>query len=110
MKFTLQNAKQFGWEGIKGFEYSNKDDFANASIAYAEVDGGHGKIKNIKSDRVYIITDGEGEFIINEEVVLVKKTDAVIIPKNMPYDYRGKMKIFLIDLPAFTPDADVKVS
>ena len=68
MKFTLQNAKQFGWEGVKGFEYSNKNDFQNVSIAYAEISGRHGKIKNTKSDRVYIIFEGKGEFILNDKV------------------------------------------
>ena len=109
MKFTLEKAKQFGWDGIKGFEYSNKDDFTNASVAYAEVTGRHGKIKNIKSDRVYIVVEGEGEFILDDEAISVKKMDAIIVPKNTPYDYHGNMKIFLVDMPAFTPDADIKL-
>ena len=109
MKFTLQNAKQFGWDGIRGFEYSNKSDFSNVSIAYAEITGWHGKIKNIKSDRVYIIFDGEGEFILNDEIISVQKMDAVIVPKNTPYDYHGNMKIFLMDLPAFEAENDIKI-
>jgi quercetin dioxygenase-like cupin family protein len=109
MKFTLQNAKQFGWEGVKGFECSNKNDFPNVSIVYAEVNGRHGKIRNIKSDRVYIVFDGEGEFILNDEVIPVQKMDVIIVPKNTPYDYRGNMKIFLVDLPAFEEGADIKL-
>ncbi|OGF26681.1 hypothetical protein A2477_03095 [Candidatus Falkowbacteria bacterium RIFOXYC2_FULL_47_12] len=109
MKFTLQNAKQFGWEGVKGFEYSNKNDFQNVSIAYAEISGRHGKIKNTKSDRVYIVFEGEGEFILDGKVIPVQRMDALIVPKNTPYDYHGAMKVFLMDLPAFEEGNDVKL-
>lgn len=109
MKFQLKNAKRFGWKGVKGYEYSAKEDFKNASVAYAEISGRHGKIRNVKSDRVYIIAEGKGEFIINGEVVPVEKTDVIIIPKNTPYDYQGEMKIFLVDCPAFEKGADVKL-
>lgn len=76
MKFRLKDAREFGWNGIKGFAYNSKEDFEKASATYIEVDGRHGKIKNI-------------------------------IPKNTPYDYEGRMKLFLVDCPAFEEDADV---
>ncbi len=82
MKFQLKNAGKFGWKGIKGYEYSTKEDFKNASVAYVEVTGRHGKIKSIKDDRVYIVAEGKGEFIINDKVVPVKEKDVIIIPKT----------------------------
>ena len=109
MKFQLKNAKTFGWKGVKGHAYNTKEDFKNASVAYAEINGRHGKIRNIKSDRVYIVVGGKGEFIINDKVVPVKEKDVIIIPKNTPYDYQGEMKIFLVDCPAFERDADIKL-
>jgi len=109
MKFELRNAKTFGWEGIKGFEYNTKEDFEKASVVFAEVSGRHGKIKNIKSERIYIVVEGKGEFIINDEVVPVERNDVIIIPKNTPYDYQGKMKMFLVDTPAFEKGADIKL-
>ena len=110
MKFELKNAREFICaEGIKGFEYNTEKDFENASVVFAEVTARHGKIKNVKCDRVYIVIDGKGEFIINDEVIPVEKNDVIIIPKNTPYDYQGKMKIFLVDTPAFDRDADVNL-
>ncbi len=109
MKFQLKNANAFGWKGVKGHAYSTKEDFKNASVAYVEINGKHGKIRNIKSDRVYIIAEGKGKFIINDKVVPVEKMDVIIIPKNTPYDYQGEMKIFLVDCPAFEEDADIKL-
>ncbi len=112
MKFTLKGARQFEWEGLKGWAYNSKEDFASASGVYFEVVGSHGKIKTTKSDRVYFIVDGKGEFIINEEVIPVEKSDMVIVPKTTPYDYRAKegvLKLFLVHTPAFDPDSEVKL-
>lgn len=109
MKFSLKDAKPFSVEEIKGFEYNTKQDFANASVVFAKVKGRHGKIKNVKSDRVYIVVDGEGKFVIDGKETEVKKNDVVIVPKNSPYDYQGNMKIFPVDCPAFEKDADMKL-
>ncbi len=112
MKFKLKDANVFGWEGLKGWGYSSKDDFSNASAAYFEVTGKHGMIKNTVSDRIYLVLDGKGEFIIDGEVIPVEKTDVVIVPKNTPYDYQAKegvLKLFLAHAPAFDSSADVKL-
>lgn len=112
MKFTLKKAIKFGWKGLKGWAYNSKEDFANASSAYIEVTGRHGKVRSEKSDRIYLILEGEGEFVVNEEVVPVKKMDVVIVPKNTPYDYRavkGTMKLFFVHVPAFSPEAEIKL-
>lgn len=112
MKFSLNNAKAFGWEGIKGWAFNSKEDFENASAAYFEVTGSHGKIKTTRSDRVYLVLEGKGEFIINNEVVPVEKDDVVIVPKNTTYDYRTTgevLKLFLVHAPAFDPKKEVKL-
>ena len=112
MKYKLNKVFKFGWKGIKGWSYNSKDDFSNASAAYFEVTGRHGKIKTTHSDRIYYILDGKGEFIINDEVLSVTKTDVIIVPKDTPYDYRaigGVMKLYLVHSPAFEPDAEVKL-
>lgn len=111
MKFKLKDAKKFGWEGLNGWAYNSKEDFADASAAYFEVTGKHGKTKSTKSDRIYYIIDGKGEFIINGEVIPVEKNDVIIAPKNIIYDYRAKegtLKLFLVHAPAFDPDNEIK--
>lgn len=109
MKFTKNNARKFEWGGIEGYAYSSKEDFPNMSCAYIIVTGKHGKIKNIKSDRTYFVVEGEGEFVVNDKSISVKAGDVVMIPKNIPLDYNGKMKLVLVDSPAFDPDAEVKL-
>ena len=112
MKFTLKNAGDFGWEGLKGKAYSTAEDFANASGAYFEVTGSHGKTKSTKSDRVYFIIEGQGEFIVDDKVIEVAKSDMIIMPKNKVYDYKAKngvMKMFLVHTPAYDSDADIKL-
>ncbi|VVB59878.1 Cupin domain protein [uncultured archaeon] len=109
MKFELKNAIKFGWNGLKGWAYSSKDEFKNASAAYFEVDGSHGKIRNKLSDRIYYVLEGKGEFIINDKIISVKTSDVIIVPKNTPYDYRGKMKLFLVHTPAFDAEFDEKL-
>lgn len=69
----------------------------------------HGRAKNLKSDRIYFVIEGTGEFIISEETIPVKETDVVIVPKNTEYDYKGKMKIFLVHSPAYDPEADIDI-
>ena len=112
MKFKLKDGFPFGWEGLKGWAYNSKEDFPNSSAAYFEITGKHGKIKTTKSDRIYFVIEGKGEFIIDKKVVPVEKTDVIIIPKNTPYDYRSidsTMKLFLVHCPAFDPEAEVKL-
>ncbi len=108
MKFELKKAKRFGWNGLKGWVYNSKEEFKNSSAAYFEVDGSHGKVKTTLSDRVYFVIEGKGEFIINRKVIPVRKSDVVIVPKNTAYDYKGKMKLFLVHAPAFDAEFEEK--
>jgi mannose-6-phosphate isomerase-like protein (cupin superfamily) len=107
MKFKLKDAKEFTVGEIKGYEYNTKEDFEKASVAFAKVKGKHGKLKNIKSDRVYIITEGKGKFIIDGKEVEVEAKDVIIIPKGTPYDYSGDMELFVVDTPSFEKEADI---
>lgn len=112
MKFTLKQGHQFGWDGITGTAYNSQEDFSNASAAYFEVTGNHGKIKTSLSDRIYYVVEGKGEFIIDEEHILVEKTDVIIVPKNTPYDYcaiDGILKLFLVHTPAYDQNAETKL-
>jgi len=112
MKLTLEKANKFDWEELKGFAYNSADDFANLSGAYLEVTGSHGKVKTSYSDRIYYIIEGNGEFIIDNNIIEVTKTDVIIIPKNTPYDYKaigGVMKLFLVHSPAYNSDKEEKL-
>ncbi|MFH1398912.1 MAG: cupin domain-containing protein [Candidatus Woesearchaeota archaeon] len=109
MKFKLKDAYKFGWDGLKGWAYNSKEDFENASAAYFEVNGSHGKVKSTNSDRIYLVLEGSGKYIIDGKIVEVEKDDVIIVPKNTTYDYTGKMKLFLVHCPAYDEKSEVKL-
>lgn len=113
MKFKFKEKGEFSWEGLKGFIYSDKDDFPFASAIAFEVKGSHGKVKSLVSNRVYLILEGKGEFIIDGKVIPVEPTDVIIVPKNTAYDYRAvdgtTLKLFLVHTPAFDAEKEVKL-
>ena len=112
MKFSLKNAIKKGWDGLTLYPYNSKEDFPNASAAYFEVTGSHGKVKTRRSDRIYYVLEGEGEFIIDGKTVQVEKTDVIIVPKNTPYDYKATkdtLKLFLVHCPAFDAEFEEKL-
>ncbi len=112
MKFTLKNAKDFGWKDLKGKAYNSYEDFKNVSAAYFEVTGSHGKVKTTHSDRVYLVLEGKGEFTIEGEKIPVEKDDVIIVPKNNEYDYRATekvLKLFLVHSPAYLPEAEINL-
>jgi len=112
LKFKLKDAHQFGWKGLKGWAINSKEDFEGASAAMFEVTGRHGKVKSLISDRIYLVLEGKGKFVINGKVIPVEKDDVIIVPKNTPYDYKavkGKLKLYLIHIPAFDDKKEVKL-
>ena len=106
-RFIKDKAFPVSWEGIKAWSYTSKDNLSSGSAIVFEVDGNHGKIMSKVSDRVYYVIEGSGEFINNKDNMKVKKGDVIIVDKNTPYDYRGKMKLFLVHIPAWDESQEV---
>lgn len=79
----------------------------NFSAALIEIDGRHIKMKCLKEDRIYYVVEGEGEFIVKDEINSVKAEDLMFVPMGTPYSFSGKMKILLICSPEFNPEDDV---
>ena len=79
------------------------------SCALIEINGNHGKIKSLKSDRIYFILTGKGIFWVDGKEHAVSEGDLVFVPKKTPYNIIGKMKYFLVNSPAFDPKEDVNL-
>ena len=112
LKYKLSNAYKFGWKGIEGWAYNNKNDFNRASAAIFKVRGRHGKVKSLVSDRIYLVLEGRGEFLINKKTIPIEKNDVIIIPKNTPYDYkttRGILSLYLVHVPAYDEKKEIKL-
>lgn len=112
MKFNKDNALKIEWEGAEAWAYSSSDDLESGSAIYFEIKTHHGKCMSKKSDRIYYIVDGQGEYEIDGKTIRVKKSDVIIVPKNTPYDYKAikdtLLRVFLVHIPAFDPEAEVK--
>jgi mannose-6-phosphate isomerase-like protein (cupin superfamily) len=85
-------------------EYKVNSDFSGALI---EINSVHGKLKCLNEDRIYFIIEGKGEFDLDGEVSDIGEGDLIFVPKDTPYNIKGKMKYFLLCSPEFNPEDDV---
>ncbi len=106
-KFAYDKAFPLSWEGINARSYTSKEDLPSGSAIVFEVDGSHGKVLSKVSDRIYYVVEGKGKFITEERETDVGTGDVVIVDKNTPYDYKGKMKLFLVHIPAWDETQEV---
>jgi mannose-6-phosphate isomerase-like protein (cupin superfamily) len=100
-RHTLDTGKEIGRPGVRGHPYSTHEDFARLSCGLFQVEGGrHGLIRNEHADRLYLVLEGEGRFTVAGESFAVQAGEVVIVPRQTPYDYEGRMKLFLVHAPA----------
>jgi len=110
MKFPLETAWHWSLsDELEGWSYGSKDISPVASASVVHVDGRHGKSKTTVSDRVVYILDGEGEYVVGDDVFAVRQTDVIIIPKNTAFDYSGKMKLLVVHVPAYDHEHEVSL-
>ena len=102
IKNSQTNKKEVGPMIIN--EYKINSDFSGALI---EINGDHGKLKCLNEDRIYFIIEGNGEFDLDGEVSEVGVGDLIFVPKETPYNIKGKLKYFLVCSPEFNPEDDV---
>lgn len=79
--------------------YQLPDVNGGTSVIYSEVVGDHGQRVIGDHPRIYFIFEGEGEFIINGEVTIVKSKDVIIIPPFATYSYHATkpvLKLLLV--------------
>ncbi len=110
MKFSQETINHWSIPGgIEGWSYGTKDVSPAASASVINIDGRHGKTKSPVSDRVIYVLEGEGEFIIGDEVFAVGPTDVIICPKNTSFECSGKMKYFLVHVPAYDYEQEISL-
>lgn len=108
MKFTKDQAFQFQKVGIKGWVYLGKDNFPQTGICLVETNKGHETIiKSTKSAWLYFIIKGKGKFVINNKEFPSRKDDLILVSRDTPFYYRGKMKMLLITVPAWEEKYEV---
>ena len=98
-----------GRPSVQGRPIVTSDDFERLGCGVFRTETRHGLIKNIASDRIYLVLEGEGRFTVAGEVLDVTKGDVVLVPRNTPYDYEGRLKLFLVHSPANNDEADISL-
>jgi len=104
-KHSPDFSKQLHKFGVEITPYQFID--SNISAVFESVEEGHFKeFLNKLSTFVWFIAEGEGTFVINDEPQVVKKNDLIIVPPNTRVHYFGKMKMLLLNIPAFDETQD----
>jgi ethanolamine utilization protein EutQ (cupin superfamily) len=106
-KFTVDTRRVIGRPSVRGRPIVTREQFERIGCGVFVTQTRHGKIKNLGSDRLYLILEGEGTFTIDDRDIPVAAGDVVIVPRGTPYDYAGKLKVFLVHAPANLDEADI---
>ena len=107
--YTLDSATKFQIGGINGFAVTAESECKSGDVAILNVSGTHGAVKDLVSDRFYVVKEGNGKFKIDGEEYLVGLNDVVIVPPNTIFDFSGEMKLVMFCSPPFDPKNDVPV-
>ena len=83
------------------FNLLTKETSKKVSFALAEAKNHSEITKNVKSDRVYYVL--EGQLIVSDgsNIYIANPGDLIFIEANTPYHFKGSFKAILINVPAF---------
>jgi len=98
-----------GRPSVQGRPIISSDDFERLGCGVFRVEERHGLLKNIASDRIYLVLEGKGSFTVATNTFAVQAGDVVLVPRNTPYDYEGNLKLFLVHSPANNDEADISL-
>lgn len=73
-------------EGVAASYYQFPDIMGGMTVASAEFTGPHGERTLGKHPRIYVVTRGTGEFVINGDHILAESGDVVAIPAQATYN------------------------
>ena len=89
MQITQQQSIRQDWDQTKSWNYKLKHLSPYQSVVYAEITDDHGEVHTNDIERIYYIVDGEGEFVINGEVIPVKVGDVFTVAPKTTYNYHS---------------------
>lgn len=93
--------------GIKGKKFDVASVTDKTGVCQIETEKGHETtIIEHKCDFIYYIIEGRGTFEINDQKEDVTVEDLVVIPAELKFTYKGKLKMLLITTPAFYPEQE----
>lgn len=78
-----------------------KENSKKISVSVGEAVNHSEITKNIRSDRIYYVLEGQLTVVQGEEVYVANPGDLIFIEANTPYHFKGTFKVVLINTPAF---------
>jgi mannose-6-phosphate isomerase-like protein (cupin superfamily) len=106
--FHLPSEYSFEKVGIKGKIFNTKNLSGEVEFSIIETKKGH-ETKIIEKECIfsYYILEGSGIFEIDGQKDQCGESDLVVIPKGIPFQYSGTMKMLLISVPWWFPEQEV---
>ena len=98
-----------GRPSVQGRAIVTAKDFSRLGCGVFRIETRHGLIKNMASDRIYLVLEGQGRFTVAGDAFDVAKGDVVLVPRDTPYDYEGQLKLFLVHSPANNDEVDISL-
>lgn len=99
-RYTHKDARKFHKYGVDLTVYGEA--VASCNPVLVEVKVGHlEEFYDQKSTYMYLILEGEGTFMLNDEPVRASPKDLIVIPPKTRIYYFGTMKMVLCVTPAF---------
>lgn len=98
-KLTLQDASQYGWEGLIAHNFKFQDIDNGMSLVHVESTVRHGEVSTKNRQRLYYILEGSGIFHIADNSFSFQAGDLIVVPAHTTYDYEpteGSIKALLI--------------
>ena len=85
------------------FNLLTKEVSKKVSVAIGEAENHSEITKNVRSDRIYYVLEGQLTVVQGSEAHVANPGDIIFIEKNSPYHFKGTFKALLINVPAFDP-------
>lgn len=105
--FHLPEGYSFEKVGIKGKIFDSRGLSDKVEFSLIETKQGH-ETKIIEKECIfsYYILEGEGSFDIDGQKEKCRQGDLVMIPKGIPFQYFGKLKMLLVSTPWWYPEQE----
>lgn len=95
MKIKLIHPQKFSRKGVIVWRLPIGK---KATVHHLKISAPISKRRSLRCDRTYYIISGDAEFRFGNKKMLVKKNEAIRIPKNTTYSYKPLDKIELVEI------------
>lgn len=83
---------------------------SSVSVTKVSINGRHRSLSSRRSTRLYVVLEGELEFVLNRSAtVVVASSDSLVIPRGCVYSLEGTAVYLVINTPSFEDGDDIYV-